>query len=56
MGTSPVPHGARNRNGMRRIDISAASRKPAMPGIPQGGIRIPMKGQRRFRDHIFQIF
>jgi len=26
------------------------------PGVQHGGIRIPAKGQRRFGDHIFQIF
>ncbi|EPR19468.1 hypothetical protein L903_07985 [Agrobacterium sp. JL28] len=33
-----------------------ANRRKIEPGIQQGGIRIPTKGQRRFRDRIFQIF
>ncbi|MGQ2963807.1 MAG: hypothetical protein ACT6RN_25925 [Agrobacterium sp.] len=52
---------------MQRIDISAkAHRRKSRPAchlacggtrtLCQGGIAIPAKGQRRFRDHIFQFF
>jgi hypothetical protein len=59
MGASSVLHDVRywcGTDGELMFLRLHANRRIIEPGVQHGGIRIPAKGQRRFGDHIFQIF